>query len=261
VTDNQVLWDQRGERFGERYRGPVNSQRAAIGLPPLENVFAYGNTDRPWLAADPTLAPRSADQDVVQTGAWILPDKRPLPAELKAFLTAGSPPVYVGFGSSSGTGIGDAARVTIEAIRAQGRRVVLSQGWADLALPDEGGDCLAVGEVNLRELFGWVAAVIHVGSAGTTHVAAGAGVPQIVIPQYTDQPYYADRVAELGIGVAHDGPTPTFESLSAALVVALAPETRARAFEVARKISADGAAVAAELLLDAVSRAKSTASV
>ena len=37
--------------------------------------------------------------DVVQTGAWILPDERPLPAELVAFLDAGEPPVYVGFGS------------------------------------------------------------------------------------------------------------------------------------------------------------------
>ena len=44
-----------------------------------------------------------------------------------------------------------------------------------------------------------------------------------------DQPYWAGRVAELGIGAAHDGPTPTTESLSAALRTALSPETRARA--------------------------------
>jgi hypothetical protein len=38
-----------------------------------------------------------------------------------------------------------------------------------------------------------------------------------------DQPYWAGRVAELGIGTARDGPTPTTESLSAALRTALAP--------------------------------------
>ncbi|MGH3304147.1 MAG: hypothetical protein ACRDOK_21200 [Streptosporangiaceae bacterium] len=38
-------------------------------------------------------------RDVVQTGAWIRPDERPLPAGLEAFLNAGTPPVYVGFGS------------------------------------------------------------------------------------------------------------------------------------------------------------------
>jgi vancomycin aglycone glucosyltransferase len=71
----------------------------------------------------------------------------------------------------------------------------------------------------------------------------------VVVPQFVDQPYWARRVAELGIGAAHDGPTPTFESLSTALKTALAPETRARAAEVAGTVRADGAKVAAKLLL------------
>jgi vancomycin aglycone glucosyltransferase len=54
-----------------------------------------------WLVADPALGrwQKPADLDVVQTGAWMLPDERPLPAGLVAFLDAGPPPVYVGFGS------------------------------------------------------------------------------------------------------------------------------------------------------------------
>jgi vancomycin aglycone glucosyltransferase len=74
------------------------------------------------------------------------------------------------------------------------------------------------------------------------------------VPQGADQPYWAGRVAELGIGAAHDGPTPTTESLSAALRTALTPETRARATAVAGTIRADGATVAAKLLLDTISR-------
>jgi vancomycin aglycone glucosyltransferase len=69
-----------------------------------------------------------------------------------------------------------------------------------------------------------------------------------------DQPYWAGRVAELGIGAAHDGPTPTFDSLPAALRTALTPETRARARAVAGTIRTDGATVAANLLLDTASR-------
>ena len=61
-------------------------------------------------------------------------------------------------------------------------------------------------------------------------------------------------MADLGIGAAHDGPTPTVESLSAALETALAPETRARATAVAGMIRTDGATVAAKLLLDEISR-------
>jgi vancomycin aglycone glucosyltransferase len=76
----------------------------------------------------------------------------------------------------------------------------------------------------------------------------------VVVPQATDQPYWADRVADLGIGAAHDGPAPTTESLTAALRTALTPETRARATAVAATVRADGTTVAVKLLLDAVSR-------
>jgi hypothetical protein len=45
---------------------------------------------------DPGPWQEPADLDVLQTGAWILPDERPLPAALVVFLAAGTPPVYVG---------------------------------------------------------------------------------------------------------------------------------------------------------------------
>ncbi len=100
-TDNRVLWAQDAERVNALYAEPLNRHRAAIGLPPVDNVRDHVITDRPWLAADPVLAPWKdlTDLDIVQTGAWILPDERPLPNELEAFLDAGEPPVYVGFGS------------------------------------------------------------------------------------------------------------------------------------------------------------------
>ena len=254
VTDSRVLNDLAIQNYNALYGPALNTHRASIGLPPVDNVRDHVIADHPWLAADPTLAPwqESPDLDVVQTGAWILPDERPLPAELEAFLDAGTPPVYVGFGSMRAPT--DVARVAIEAIRAQGRRALLARGWADLALIDDRDDCFAVGEVNQQQLFGRVAAVVHHGGAGTTTTAARAGAPQVVVPQMADQPYFAGRVAELGIGAAHDGPTPTFDSLSAALRTTLTPETRARATAVAGTIRSDGATVAAKLLLDAVSR-------
>ncbi|RSM42870.1 glycosyl transferase [Actinoplanes sp. ATCC 53533] len=253
VTDNRALWDRNNQGAYRRFGDPLNRHRASMGLPPVDDIFRYGFTDHPLLAADPVLAPlQQTDLDAVQTGAWIMPDERPLAAELEAFLDSGSPPVYVGFGSMPVPA--DAARVAIDAVRAQGRRVILSRGWADLALPDDRDDCLAVGEVNHQALFGRVAAVVHHGGVGTTTTAARAGVSQVVVPQMVDQPYLAGRVAELGIGVAHDGPAPTLDSLSAALAVALAPETRARAAAVAGTIRADGATVAAKMLLDVASR-------
>ncbi|WP_404961352.1 glycosyltransferase [Streptomyces sp. 147326] len=253
VTDNRELWDRDVQDAQAVFGEAVNTHRTSIGLPPVDNVRDLVFTDRPWLAADPVLAPwqQPADLDVVQTGAWVLPDERPLPADLTAFLDAGTPPVYVGFGSIPMRDPEDVARATIEAIRAQGRRAVLSRGWADLALIDDQDDCFVVGEVNHQALFRRAAAVVHHGGAGTTTTATWAGVPQVVVPQGADQPYFAGRVAELGIGAAHDGPTPAFASLSAALETALTPGTRARATAVAAAFRTDGATVAAKLLLDA----------
>jgi vancomycin aglycone glucosyltransferase len=90
---------------------------------------------------------------------------------------------------------------------------------------------------------------------------AGAGVPLVPF----ERPWRSwlrpstaaertRRVAELGIGTAHDGPAPTAESLSAALRTALTAQTRARAAAVAGAIRTDGASAAAARLTGAVSR-------
>lgn len=251
-TDNRVLWRQDAERVNALYRPAVNEHRAAIGLAPVDNVRDYVFTEQPWLAADPVLCPSEGktDLDVFQTGAWTLPDDRPLQPELEEFLGAGEPPVYVGFGSMAAHAPKDAARVAIEAVRARGRRVVLASGWAGLTAIDELDDCFVVGDVNQQALFPRVAAVVHHGGAGTTFAATRAGVPQVVVPRIADQPLWAARVAELGIGAAHLDPSPTAESLSAALAEVLTPETRARAKAVAGEVRIDGATVAAKRLLD-----------
>ncbi|MFB7369665.1 glycosyltransferase [Streptomyces sp. NPDC056222] len=253
VSDNLELWDVDARNANDMFGEMLNSHRAAIGLPPVDNVRDYAFSDQPWLATDPTLSPwPPTGLDVVQTGAWFRPDERPLPDALLSFLDAGAPPVYLGFGSTPVGAPEDVVRVAVEAIRAQGRRAIVSRGYGGLVPIDERDDCFAVGEANHQALFARVAAVVHHGSSGTTTTAARAGAPQVVIPQGADQPYWAGRVAELGIGVAHDGPTPTVASLSAALATALAPEAGARAKAVADLIRTDGATVAARRLLDGV---------
>lgn len=95
------LWEQDAQRVNALYGEAENRHRAAIGLPPVDNVRDHVLTDRPWPAADPVLGPwqEMTELDLVRTGAWLLPDERPLPDELEAFPDAGAPSVYVGFGS------------------------------------------------------------------------------------------------------------------------------------------------------------------
>jgi vancomycin aglycone glucosyltransferase len=207
-------------------------------------------TDRPWLAADAVLGPwiETDDLDVVQTGAWMMQDQRPISAELEAFLNDGDPPVYFGFSSMAAPE--NISRAMIMAARENGRRAIVSRGWAEVVLPNNDPDCLSIGEDNLQALFRRVAAVVHHGGAGTTTIAAMAGVPQVVVPQIWDQHYWAKRVQQLGIGIAHAPGTPTAESLTEALRRTLDPDVAVRARSVAASIRTDGAEVAARLLIN-----------
>lgn len=256
-ADNLTLWAEDAVGWTERWGPPLDSHRAALGLPPVTDVRTHILTDDPWLASDPALAPwpEADDPHVFQTGAWILPDDRPLSPELEEFLAAGDPPVYFGFGSIRAPR--DIARTMIESARALGRRTILLRGWADLCLVDDGPDCLSIGDVNQQALFPRVAAVVGHGGAGTTTAATGAGAPQVVIPQHHDQFYFAGRVGELGIGVAHPPVEPTTESLTSALAQALRPGVIARARAVGPQVRTDGALVAARRLIADALRARS----
>lgn len=249
MTDYSGLWEKDTVRWNAQWRDILNSHREKLGLDPVSDVRRHILTGRPWLLSDPTLGPwpEPADESVFQTGAWILPDERPLSPELEAFLEAGEPPIYFGFGSiSAPENIG---RMMIESAHLLGRRAILSRGWADLSLVDDEPDCIAIGEVNHQVLFPRVAAVVHHGGAGITHAAARGGVPQVVIPQHYDQHYWAGRVRQLGIGVAHAPGVPTTDSLINALQQALQPEVFGRARSLPAEMRSDGAQVAARQLI------------
>lgn len=248
-ADYQTLWEQESRRWNEMWAAPLNAGRAGLGLAPVDDVFSYILTPQPWLAADPTLGPWPApgDEAVFQTGAWILPDTRPLAPELEAFLQAGEPPVYFGFGSIRAPA--DLSRVMIQAARALGRRAIVSRGWAELALVDDTPDCLAIDEVNQQALFQRVAAVVHHGGAGTTTAAAGAGAPQVIVPQHYDQYYWAERIDQLGAGTAHASGAPTAASLTSALERTLQPAVASQAQALAARVRRDGAQTAARRLV------------
>lgn len=245
TADNRTLWDQQAERWNEVFGAVLNEQRAAAGLGPVTDVRSYMFTERPLLAADPTLAPwpTPSELQVRQTGAWMLQDQRPLSPELEAFLTGGEPPIYFGFGSVHAAR--ETSRAVIDAARALGRRALVLSGWADLKLVDDAHDCFSITETNLQALFRRVAAVVHHGGSGTTTIAARAGATQVIVPHVYDQHYFAGRVDQLGIGVPHTAGAPTTESLVAALDRALSPEVAARARSLASVVRTDGAATAA----------------
>ncbi|HEY7052853.1 MAG TPA: glycosyltransferase [Mycobacterium sp.] len=248
-ADPDTQWDRDAKWWNDTWRDGLNAQRAAVGLALIDDVRRHVLTDRPLLAADPMLAPwpTPAELTVVQTGAWLLSDRQPLPPDVVAFLDAGDPPIYFGFGSMRvARALGP---VLIAAARDIGYRAIIHRGWADLSAVDDSSDWLAIGQTNHQRLFARVAAVVHHGGSGTTTAAARAGVPQVVVPHHYDQYYFAERVVALGIGAGYEHAEPAADSLSNALKSVLSPTVAARARSVAASVHTDGTSVAAREIL------------
>ncbi len=248
VATNEQRWADNVRAWNERALERVNYNRSRLGLAPIDDVLRYNITDHPYLATDAALAPvpTAPGMGIFQTGAWILEDSTALAPELEAFLARGDPPVYLGFGSMPARE--SVSRTLVEAVRAVGRRAVLSRGWAELDLVEDATDCIAVGDVNHQALFPRLSVVVHHGGAGTTASAARAGAPQLVVPMFSDQFYWASRVRALGIGASVVGPL-TVESFVTALREVLEPAVASRSRSVAQQLRSDGAMVAARRLV------------
>lgn len=107
-------------------------------------------------------------------------------------------PVYVGFGSMVGGDERFRTLITAALRRAGVRGVIQVDGGAQVvrAVTD---DVITIGEAPHSWLFPRMAALVHHAGCGTTAAGLRAGVPAIPIPMMADQPFWAARLAVLGV--------------------------------------------------------------
>lgn len=165
--------------------------------------------------------------------------------DLAAFLEAGPPPVYIGFGSIVVDDPNAMTRLILDAIHLAGVRALVSKGWGGLGvdavgLPD---GVFMLGNVPHDWLFERVSCVVHHGGAGTTAAGIKAGKPTIVVPFFGDQPFWGAMIAR-----AKAGPDPiphktlTAEKLAEAIKFCLRQETQDQAQALGRKIREENGA-------------------
>ncbi len=204
---NRALWWASDRMSTRIFIEPINVERRRLGLAPVDSFERHILAGVPYLlACDPVVVPAPPDWahlDITTTGPWFYDDPAPLDGEVSAFLDAGPPPVYVGFGSMVSGDAAAATRAIIAGAGANGRRVLLSKGWAGLGEAGLPPSVMAVhGPMPHAKLFPRVAAVVHHGGAGTTASALRAGAPQVIVPHIMDQFYYAHRLELLGLAPA-----------------------------------------------------------
>ena len=207
----------------------LQKRRRDAGLPPLtlDSVYELFEKQPVLCGWSPAVFDGYEDMAGDIFGYWMMSDKSQLNAfqpsdQLRAFLVAGPPPAYIGWGSmlaKSGDHLTSASfmsTLAVETAMLADVRVIILGGWAQLSL-----EHIPVGRNDLRafcaqphQVFfasekvphSWLlpyctCAVIH-GGAGTTGAVLHAGIPCVITPVLLgDQPWWAKRVAQLGVGV------------------------------------------------------------
>lgn len=230
-------------RLPDRHRDRHGSPHPGRHLPALAPLLATSRV------LDPEPSP-----GVVQTGWWADPGPvRPLSGELEGWLDRHPGAVLLSLGS---TAQHDPERQVDRLVRVAALAGVPALLQVHGARPGPrpagaGGardrdvrvETLVVDGVDHRALLPHVRAVVHHGGSGTTHVAAAAGRPQLVVPHLGDQPHYGRQVARAGLGppaVPHT--RATAPALARALVELLGDPSygRAAAAAAARMATEDG---------------------
>jgi UDP:flavonoid glycosyltransferase YjiC (YdhE family) len=225
-------------------------RKKCLGLDPVSLIWAPGMLHRLKVPHtycwSPALIPKPKDwgPHISISGFYFLnlaSNYTPAP-DFQAFLDAGPPPVYIGFGSVVLDDPNAMTELIFEAVRKTGQRVLLSKGWggmgADtLRIPD---GVFMLGNVPHDWLFKHVSCVVHHGGAGTTAAGIATGRPTVVVPFFGDQPFWGTMLAKAGAG---PDPIPhkqlTADKLADAINFCLKPESMERAQELASKIAAE----------------------
>jgi UDP:flavonoid glycosyltransferase YjiC (YdhE family) len=208
--------------------------QAYDGLCFTELVAEWADADdrRPFVGALTLELPTDNDDDVL---AWI---------------AAGTPPIYFGFGDITVESPADMVAVISAACAQLGERALICSGLNDLTGIPHFDHVKVERTVNHATVFPACRAVVHHGGAGTTAAGLRAGIPSLILWNGLDQPMWADAIERLKVGCGRRFPETTVDSLVADLHSILTPQYVTRADEVATLMSkpADSAASSADLL-------------
>ncbi|KAH8687247.1 hypothetical protein BGZ60DRAFT_363549 [Tricladium varicosporioides] len=162
------------------------------------------------------------------------------PVDLSAFLAAGPPPVYIGFGSIVVDNPDELTMMIFGAVKRAGVRALVSKGWGGLGGDEPPEGIFLLGNCPHDYLFKHVSCVVHHGGAGTTAIGIALGVPTFIIPFFGDQPFWGAMVHRAGAGPE---PVPfkklTEKSLADSITAALSPDVRTAVKEMSERIRSE----------------------
>jgi sterol 3beta-glucosyltransferase len=231
-------------------REVVNAGRRALGLEAVS--WPFGRTQAAFREAlpvlygySPTLLPPPPDwpKTIAVTGSWHRrsPVAWQPPQALASFLAAGPTPVYVGFGSMLDPRPDQVRDIVLRSLRRLGLRAVVARGWGAVSAASSSDDIFVVDEVPHDWLFPRMAAVVCHGGSGTVGAALRAGTVPVVVPYFSDQPFWGWALERKGVAPRM---VPRWRLSAGRLTAALRRATtdaamRARMSEVSQQVQAE----------------------
>jgi sterol 3beta-glucosyltransferase len=119
------------------------------------------------------------------------------PPELQNFLDAGGTPICVSFGSMVNRDAEKIDSIIRDALAKTNNRGIILSGWGS-AHKTSSNDLLYLESAPHDWLLPRCSMLIHHSGAGTVAAALRAGLPQVIVPFMTDQPFWARRVHAVG---------------------------------------------------------------
>jgi len=188
----------------------VNSLRRREGLQPDTDMMSqtWASDKLNLVAVSPQICQAPPDWDArhhvcgfLNPPATLMADD--VPEDLDAFLSCGSKPVYLTFGSmmiNNADYLREVADIWEEAIRRVGCRAIMQLPWGDLSRFLSNPDVFALRRSPYSKVFPRCSMIVHHGGAGTTQSSLLAGRPSIIVAHVSDQFFWGSELERLGVG-------------------------------------------------------------
>jgi sterol 3beta-glucosyltransferase len=231
----------------------AKARREVFGTKSLTRRPAYDFPTFYCISKELVAQPADWPPDHIICGHWYHPmtDWQP-PRDLLDFI-GDDPPIYAGFGSPSAFVRAKALKILVAAVG--GCRVVFSPGWSNIdrsVLPD---NFFIARDVPHEWLFSRVSLAVHHGGAGTTHTAARAGLPQVILPFGADQFFWAQRLVARGVAPKAPGRSArTAAGLAKMIAFAQLDSTRQKAKDLGQAMAAEDGVRRAVREIEALAR-------
>jgi sterol 3beta-glucosyltransferase len=199
--------------FWQIIKRDANEYRKELGLPELkENLLTYLGKQHllELYCFSQSLIPEPRDWECHQkiTGFINIPGTKRkdhyldrLPPGLNEWLSDGSKPVYIGFGSN---GVGDSEKFTAiltDVLNKTDERILFCKGWSVFDNLPQHKNLFVAKYINHEAILPQCKVGIFHGGAGTLATMLRNNLPVVIVSFYTDQPTWGKIVEQKKLGV------------------------------------------------------------